>query len=732
MADETQFESLEAFGKSIKAKYPQYANLPDEELGNRVLAKFPQYVKHVKLTPGAAKRSVTAGLTADYSLETEEFGEKHPVLGPPMRTLSAIGGTVMGLPGQLYHAVADPLTPEETSEFKGHRQISGEVTIERLTGAPLVRGVEQYIDPKTRPTASQALSVLPEAIGTGAGAYVGGELLGRGLSKVGQLRKTLSEKYQPTARRLTEATQGAKSAVEDTAAKQAKALAENKVKRIETVKENLRATREANTKIEQEKLAAAEKNKPIEAKNAAEQAKVTQRGELAKTVDEQSVALGKTIQQVEANVYKAADEKFTAVRAKIGNPEAPAEPLIESVKNVEKATLQGIPENIKEFRSILKMEGGEEGPLAVGGGGEVAPGEPGYPAVKEAYIQEGLLKEGEPLTWDKLQSLKSRIDARLRSRTAINGDLKRGLFQIRDEIVDQMGNMAEASGAGELWTDAKNFWRQMREDFHEPTGPSGSGSPVAQALDAVDPKNIRQPFLRTKSAVGNRAIDILRKYPQYGGTEAATQAEALLSSYETMTGLPKKAKVTALETAPEVHKMPASKPAPPIPEKPTVDVRQVAREKIASTAERVGRINARDAGIIASSTIGGVVGYIFNLSGTTHGASTLVPVAMLSYEMGKYFLSQALDKPKVVEWIANTPPAELQALQNIKGAELVNIKNGITEAAVQSKATSVSPQLRSFLGPGNVSRIVAASAVAGKPPVKNRKEALDLLQPTAH
>ena len=34
---------LVKLGQSVKAKYPQYSNLPDEEVGKRVLAKYPQY-----------------------------------------------------------------------------------------------------------------------------------------------------------------------------------------------------------------------------------------------------------------------------------------------------------------------------------------------------------------------------------------------------------------------------------------------------------------------------------------------------------------------------------------------------------------------------------------------------------------------------------------------------------------------------------------------------------------
>src|SRR5439155_2850761 len=115
-------------------------------------------------------------LTAGYDPGAAAFAEKHPVLGPAARFASAAGGTILGLPGSLYHAVADDLTPEEEAEFQGHTRIPGEVAIERLTGGPLVRGAQQYANPETRPTFKQAMSVLPEALGQGTGTVVGTEL----------------------------------------------------------------------------------------------------------------------------------------------------------------------------------------------------------------------------------------------------------------------------------------------------------------------------------------------------------------------------------------------------------------------------------------------------------------------------------------------------------------------------------------------------------------------------
>jgi hypothetical protein len=123
-------------------------------------------------------------LTAGYNPGAQDFADKHPVLGPAVRFLDAAGGAMMSVPSSLYHAVADDPTEQEQQEFQGHTRYPGELAIERLTGAPLVRGAQQYANPETRPSFSGAMSVLPEALGQGVGSYAGSDLLGKGVGKV--------------------------------------------------------------------------------------------------------------------------------------------------------------------------------------------------------------------------------------------------------------------------------------------------------------------------------------------------------------------------------------------------------------------------------------------------------------------------------------------------------------------------------------------------------------------
>jgi hypothetical protein len=57
------------FAALIKAKYPQYRDIPDDELSRKVLAKYPQYRSWVVLTPSKPPQESQSNLPAGYVLD---------------------------------------------------------------------------------------------------------------------------------------------------------------------------------------------------------------------------------------------------------------------------------------------------------------------------------------------------------------------------------------------------------------------------------------------------------------------------------------------------------------------------------------------------------------------------------------------------------------------------------------------------------------------------------------
>jgi hypothetical protein len=620
----------------------QFSIEPPDQTATKFEVEPPSTSGEAPATPGFLKQ-----LIAPYNPGAED-------LNPALRFLDQAGGALLGAGPAVYHAFADEPTEEENKKFKGDTGGLKRVGlgIQRLVVDPVASAAEDYASGKVTPKA--ALDVLPEALGAGTGTFVASEAGGRALSKVGEFRTQMGGGPQGFARKFT----GVESALKDEVTK------------------------------------AAEKQGVAEVKHAEATGDVAARQDVAKKLDQSSVKLSKHLERVENSVAKEADAKFKAVREKLGiteenpGPEVPPDQMVETVRDIEENVLQNIPENVKEFRAVL------------GHGEEAAPGM--RAAFKEATGKEAL--GGKPFTWDELQSLKSRIDARLRKSRGMNGDLKRGLRQLRDQTVDEMGGIAEPAGASDLWNDARAFYRNYKTDFHEPTGPSGSGSPVAKALDAVDPKMMRQPFTgAANSSLGNRGVDILRKYPQHGGNEAAAAVEEMLGHHESLRRMPDKAAPKPLQA-------------------PVVDASLVARKAIARRAARWGDFNARDMGILASGGLGELIGGLFGGNLIERVGGALAGVG--AYEGGKYVGSRLMNKPEVIEWLSRTPPEEIAAINKIPGADKVKIINALTAQAVGSKV-ELSPAAKQLLGPANVARIMGASA--GMSTVHNRKEALELM-----
>jgi hypothetical protein len=648
----------------------------------------------------------------------------------------------------------------------------------------------------------------------GAGVSGSAAMIGSGV-------KPLSPRAGKTVQKIARRVTGVESAVKESVGKaveaQTKDIAENRAARLKTLKENVAKQRKAGYDISRERIKTAEENIKIEAANKEQAAKVQQRAELAKSVDTNSLELRNELETVEKAVAKEANAKFDQVRAKVGDATVPSDELISSVKDVEANVLQGIPENIKEFRAILRMgDAGELNQLRQ----DVMTGQqmqgtydalsPERKAVVDRLVQNygGEITPNEPVSWNKLQSLKSRLDARLRNSRGMNGDLKRGLFQVRDQVVEQMGKLVESTEKGKKyayrsrdvgeqgvpsqshsqaslseeevrtrlqggrgkttgkdqevvrvdlsklspqdytimrgpngqdwvkftrdlpessvetgpstatqWKQARDFWKQYKEDFHEATGPSGSGSPVAQALNAVDPNEIRSPFLRKQTAVGNRGLQTLRKYGTFGGDTAAALAQRVLAEHEAMSALPEKLSPKPMKVSPEVHKLPASKALPPKAETPIVDIQQVAKKAIADRAKNWGSFNARDIGIIGSSIL---LEPIVKMLSPGQGASNLLPAAAMGYEATKYFSARALNSPKVIEWLSKAPAAEVDVLSRIPGADKVKIMDGITQVAKDAskggKPVTLSPEAKRFLGPARVAQITGTTGAGTRKP----------------
>lgn len=429
-----------------------------------------------------------------------------------------------------------------------------------------------------------------------------------------------------------------------------------------------------------------EKVAEVERQNQAQQHGFQMRQTLERQIDTNSAALKPELEHVEHNVWQEANRRMNASKP-VGNPTSDSANLISKVKDVQTNVLQKIPENVKEFNRILGMGADEElaqlrQDVMTGQGmtGDYEQLPPERKALVDDMVKRwgGQITAGEPLTWEKLQSLKTRLDARLRSGN-MNPDLQRAVSQMQDAVVDEMGNLLQQSGGNvQDWQSARDFYREWKEDFHEPTGPQGSGSPVAQALDAVDPARIRKPFSgAVQSTLGNRGVNTLRKYSQWGGDVAANRVEKIIADQRTQAPLPKKYE----PKPPPEPAPPPGEPAPFTPEPPPeargVDIEtqryNVMRDKFAQW-RTLSKWEARTFGLLA------------------------VPEQVLTW---------VLDRPSVLKWATKVTEADLKHLDaqppEVRAATLKVIDNLAAKESAEAGAAAAKrtpwQQVRWYKGP---------------------------------
>ncbi len=149
-----------------------------------------QQIDFSKYEPGATKTQQDgSSIDEQDRATTEAWAQNHPILGPIARFLVAggqsAGHAITDTPGQLYHAIVDPPTLEESElGLKPEQRIAYRLGLKQA-----IEAGTDYASGKVTPKG--AASVLPEALGTGLGQVAGGavygkagEIAGKVLSKV--------------------------------------------------------------------------------------------------------------------------------------------------------------------------------------------------------------------------------------------------------------------------------------------------------------------------------------------------------------------------------------------------------------------------------------------------------------------------------------------------------------------------------------------------------------------
>lgn len=161
-------------------KYAKPAATTDTTAAAAAPGPWTKYAKTPTPTPvppkAPPKKAAAPDRFAQDKAITDAFAENHPILGPIARALVTGGqsaaNAITETPGQIYHAIADPVKNDEIGLTPEQRLIY------RMGGKQAIEAGQDYATGKVTPAG--AASVLPEALATGVGTVAGGAVYGKG------------------------------------------------------------------------------------------------------------------------------------------------------------------------------------------------------------------------------------------------------------------------------------------------------------------------------------------------------------------------------------------------------------------------------------------------------------------------------------------------------------------------------------------------------------------------
>ena len=383
------------------------------------------------------------------------------------------------------------------------------------------------------------------------------------------------------------------------------------------------------------------------------------------------------LKQLDESLRAKAGEMYDKVRDKIGNAGQPRGEVMDAAATAEKMIV-GKTETPAVIKDIMMKYGGPQSP-------ELIP----YPELQGYYSELG----------------------RELSKGTLPDDIYRATKALQNSIGDMMEKIADSKGAGEDLRAARQFYREYMDKFHEPTGPSSSGSPIAQALQAKDPAIAVKIF---SGDAGDRGIAELAKYDR---------DLANLAQETSRTGRSKLPSPGARHSTSEVA-APTLTPVPDKPNTPLPPVLDTTEGKLTPTKKIGTEEYGKSAGEAAKARSSRIRNYALQ-RGLFVGALS-IPAAVTTFILGHPQLameelamggvstvsvysmlnkiSDLIEKPSTVEWLSKMPESDVAKIPpELRGTFFKPLVDAATR-----KGIKVSPTLVRALGTAGVAGAAAA------------------------
>ena len=121
--------TIEQFGQKIKAKYPEYKDMSDADLGSRMLSKFPEYKDMVSVTPTKEKAGIGTFFKNEVTGTPQE--EKPGILGSIFQSTIGQKG-ILGVVQNLAKASAAPFVAKTQVQVSEAQQRLADATINAI------------------------------------------------------------------------------------------------------------------------------------------------------------------------------------------------------------------------------------------------------------------------------------------------------------------------------------------------------------------------------------------------------------------------------------------------------------------------------------------------------------------------------------------------------------------------------------------------------------------------
>jgi hypothetical protein len=403
------------------------------------------------------------------------------------------------------------------------------------------------------------------------------------------------------------------------------------------VRELVNKTQEANAGLPAKQAAYnRDIGKTIQGNRAVEVARKA-KSDQAAAKNVQGSQLISRLNQLDQSLRRKVNGMYDAVREKVGAATEPGEYLgVASRQALQK--IPGSTERPKIFRDILSKYPEAEPETIEYQGAQIPKGAPLYDVLK----QHGAA--GAPaVSFADLQGYYTELGSEL-SRGNLPADVYQATKTLQESVGNLMQRMANKAGAGQDLITARKLYREYMDTFHEPTGPSASGSPVAKALNAKDPERAVDIFAGKS---GDRGVALLRRYDP----DLANLAQEAQWNARTKLPAPKaKRSIADLERPSEPKKIGAE------------DIRRAKTDNLKKRAEGIRN---------ASPHIANTLVVLDSIRNTMHGNFGGVAEdvgARVAYGAGKQAIASLLENQRVVDYLTKATASDVAAIpEDLRG-----------------------------------------------------------------